>query len=527
MTAADPQPSSAGGCAGSARWIRWVAPCLVALVTVAAFLPVLDAGFVNWDDDENFLRNVHYRGLGPQQLRWMLTAYHMGHWTPLTWLTLGLDHTLWGMDPRGYHLTSLLFHAGAGLLFYFLSLRLLRLALPATTGEPSLRIGAAAAALLFAVHPLRAESVAWVTERRDVVSGMLYLAAALAYLRGVEDGARRRAAWYWGAVALFAGALLAKASTLTLPVVLVVLDVYPLRRLGGPRGWLDRRVWIEKLPFVVLAAAAALVAFQALAPLGTTPSLRQLPVAPRALIGIYGIAFYLIRTLLPVDLSPLYQLPVGVTWLHFGIVIGGTALAATTWRRWPAFTAAWGLYVVILLPVLRLVQGGPQVVADRYSYLACLGWALLVGGAAARQWAGARVLRVVLAVWIAALGALTWQQAAAWHDSVTLWSHAVAVNPESRAAHANLARAHAAEGRIAAAAAHYEETLRLSHNQAPYHAIIAELYARTGSDRGAAIRFAEALRLNPGLPEACAGLRRLSARGSAPPDALASCPPPR
>ncbi|MDP2627961.1 MAG: hypothetical protein Q8Q58_13805, partial [Candidatus Rokubacteria bacterium] len=110
----------------------------MALVTVAAFHPVLDAGFVNWDDDENFLRNVHYRGLGPQQLRWMVTAYHMGHWTPLTWLTLGLDHNLWGMDPRGYHLTSLLLHAGAALLFYFLSLRLLRLALPATTGEPSL-----------------------------------------------------------------------------------------------------------------------------------------------------------------------------------------------------------------------------------------------------------------------------------------------------------------------------------------------------------------------------------------------------
>lgn len=508
---------------GPVRSTRWWIPALVVLVTVAAFLPVLDGGFVNWDDDDNFLRNAHYRGLGPGQLRWMLTAYHMGHWTPLTWLTLGLDYVLWGMDARGYHLTNLLLHAGASLLFCFLSLRLLRFALPATTGEMDLRVGAAAAALLFAVHPLRGESVAWVTERRDVLSGLLVLSAAIAYLRAVGNQDRRRAGWYWGAVALFGGALLAKASTLTLPIVLLVLDVYPLRRLGGARGWLRRGVWIEKLPFLALAAAAALIAFQALAPLGSTPSLRQFPVALRALIGVYGLAFYLLKTLLPFDLSPLYQVPEGVTWLHFGIVIGGTVVAATTWRRWPAFTAAWGLYVVMLLPVLRLVQGGPQVVADRYSYLACLGWALLIGGAAARPWAGARVLRGVLAVWIAALAALTWQQAQVWHDSETLWSHAVAVNPESRAAHANLARAHAAEGRIAAAAAHYEETLRLSLHQAPYHAIIGQLYERVGSDRGAAARFAEALRLAPGLPEACAGLRRLAARGAAPPDALSSC----
>jgi tetratricopeptide (TPR) repeat protein len=327
-------------------------------------------------------------------------------------------------------------------------------------------------------------------------------------------------------VALFAAAVLAKASALTLAGVLLVLDVYPLRRLGGARGWGDRRVWLEKLPFLALAAAAALVAFRALATLGNTPSLGELPLSLRALVGVYGLAFYLLRTLLPLELSPLYQFPVGVTWLHFGIVIAGLA-AAAAWRRWPAAAASWGVYVIVLLPVLRLVQGGPQVVADRYSYLACLPWALLAGAAAARPWQGARVLRVVMAMWIAALAALTWQQAGVWRDSVTLWSHAVAVNPESRAAHANLARAHAAEGRVAAAAAHYEETLRLSLNQAPYHAIIADLHERVGSDRGAARRFAEALRLAPGLPEACAGLRRLASRGAAPPGALDSCPSPR
>ncbi len=501
--------------AGRAGPTRAGLPALVVAVTLLAFLPVLDAGFVNWDDDENFLRNPEYRGLGSRQLGWMLTAYRMGHYTPLTWLTLGLDHALWGMEARGYHLTSLLLHAAAALLFYFVALRLLRHALPPGTGETALRTGGAAAALLFAVHPLRAESVAWLSERRDVLSGGLFLAAALAYLVFVASAGRRRARWYAAALALFAGALASKASTLTLPVVLLLLDVYPLRRLGGDAGWLGpraRRVWLEKLPFAALAAVAALVAFRALAPLGNTPSLAQLPVQVRALIGVYGLAFYLLKTAVPLDLSPLYQFPVGITWLHFAIVIAGFAGAAAAWRRWPALAVAWGAYVVILLPVLRLVQGGPQVVADRYSYLACLGWALLAGAAAARPWAGARVARVVLAVSILGLGLLTWRQAGAWHDSVTLWGHAVAVNPASRAAHANLARAHAAEGRFAAAIGHYEETLRLSVNAAPYHAIIGELHERAGVPRGAAVRFAEALRLSPGLPEACTGLRRLLAR---------------
>jgi hypothetical protein len=212
----------------------------VAAVVVAAFLPVLGNGFVNWDDDRNFTENPDYRGLGSRQLRWMLTAVHMGHYTPLTWLTLGIDFSLRGMDARGYHLTSLVLHAAASVLLYFVALRLLRAAWSRESGASDgpglldLRIGAAAAALLWGVHPLRVESVAWLSERRDVLSGALFLAALLAYLAAVDGSALRRG-WYAVSVVAFAGALAAKASTLPLPVV--VVDVYPLRRLGGARGW--------------------------------------------------------------------------------------------------------------------------------------------------------------------------------------------------------------------------------------------------------------------------------------------------
>src|SRR5438445_12243910 len=217
-------------------WVLWLVPVLIALVTVAAFLPALQSQFVSWDDAENFLDNPHYRGLGWSQLHWMWTT-HLGHYIPLTWITLGLDYLLWGMNPVGYHLTSLLLHAANAVVFFFVVRRILTLALPSPSERGhALAVSAALAALVFAIHPLRVESVAWATERRDVLSGLFYLSAVLAYLRACDREERARG-WNWGAVALFAGALLSKSMAVNLPVVLMILDVYPLRRLGGSRGW--------------------------------------------------------------------------------------------------------------------------------------------------------------------------------------------------------------------------------------------------------------------------------------------------
>src|SRR3970282_1784881 len=162
---------------GASRWLP--AACVIAL-TLVAFLPVLGNEFIpNWDDRTNFLDNPHYRGWGPAQLRWMFTTFHAGHYIPLTWLSLGLDDLLWGLHPAGYHLTSLLLHTATALAFYFVSLRLLRLALPPAPSPAALRWGAALAALLFAVHPLRVQSGGWATERRDVLSVLFYVLGLL------------------------------------------------------------------------------------------------------------------------------------------------------------------------------------------------------------------------------------------------------------------------------------------------------------------------------------------------------------
>src|SRR5439155_706901 len=222
------------------RWMRWAPPALLVALTLAAFMPTLRNGFVAWDDLDNFTLNQSYRGLGWPQIKWMFTSAKLGHYIPVTWLTLGLDYVLWGMNAAGYHLTSLLIHAGGALALYFLALRLFELARPEAP-PLDLRVGAFLASLVFAVHPFRVESVAWVTERRDVVSGLFYVLTVLAYLKAVAGRERPRPGWYVASLGLFAAALLSKSIVVTLPAALVILDVYPLRRLspplaGPPRG---------------------------------------------------------------------------------------------------------------------------------------------------------------------------------------------------------------------------------------------------------------------------------------------------
>src|SRR5215468_9465907 len=178
----------------------WIA-LFIALVTLVVFLPALRNEFVGWDDYELLVQNPHYRGLGWSELSWMFTTFHTGHYQPLSWITFAVDYLIWGMNPLGYHLTNLVLHAANAALFYFLSLRLLLLALstPNPSADVHFKVAAAFAALFFAIHPLRVESVAWATERRDVLSGLFYLLAIAAYLRWHTSESRRRR-WYWSAV---------------------------------------------------------------------------------------------------------------------------------------------------------------------------------------------------------------------------------------------------------------------------------------------------------------------------------------
>jgi len=470
-----------------------------ACVTWIVFLPALRGGFLPWDDQANLVTNRAWRGIGWAQLGWIFSSFHMGHWIPVTWLSFSTDYLIWGMNPHGYHLTNVLFHsANAGLLCLVTS-RLLEAG--GTHGAARLA-GASTAALVFALHPLRVESVAWVTERRDVLSTFFFLLTLLAYLRAVKPGPAWRSRSYWLGLGTFALALGSKSITTSLPAILLILDIYPLRRVRG--AW--RACLAEKAPFVALSLIASIVAMSAVRSGGSASTLAELGVGQRLAISAYSIIFYLRKTLGPAGLSPLYELPVDldpvspVYLLSAGSVIAVTAVAVAVRRRSPWLTAAWAAYLVMVLPVTGLVQNGPQIAADRYTYLPCLPFAILAGLAVAFLYQWPRTVAAP-AVVVAVLAILTVLQIRIWRDAEALWTHALAVSP-SAIAHSSMGVVLDEQGKPREAVAHFEEALRINPRLVHAQNNWGIALARQGKWEDALAHYEEALRLNPGYTEA-------------------------
>jgi Flp pilus assembly protein TadD len=520
------KPASERQKESSKRLDSWIA-FLVALLTFVVFLPALLNEFVDWDDYDLLVNNHRYRGLGWEQVRWMFSTFHHGHYQPLSWMTFGLDYLIWGMDPFGYHLTNLVLHAANTALFYLLALRLLSLALSRTHSASDLGLRAAAgfAALFFSIHPLRVESVAWATERRDVLSGLFFLATILCYLQAMtpSNDLSYQASWRNKALIAYGLSLLSKASGVTLPVVLLVLDVYPLRRLGGGPGmWLGplvRGVWLEKVPFFLLAAGAAIIAPLAQSEVGAVAALRVHGIVARLAQSLYGLVFYLWKTILPTDLSPFYEVPPHLDPFAWPFLLSGAVVVALSVgllvlrRRWPAGLASWICYVVIVAPVLGFVQSGRQMVADRYSYLSCLAWPVLLGGGLYYLWKrnvderrGERKLAFLAgaaAVILIALSVLTWRQVAVWHDTDRLWNQALAITDRSifrsGSAHHLMARFLADRGELDRAIEHLRISLDIAPTDSTVYNDLGTALAKKGQLKEAIKNFKEALALNPTL----------------------------
>ncbi len=498
---------------------RWLVPLLIALLTVAAFLPSFQNGF-SWDDKLTLVENRNYRGLGWEQLRWMFTTFHTGHYQPLSWVTFGLDYLLWGMKPFGYHLTNLLLHAANAVLVYFLAFRLLSLTVSATISQDlSLRISAGLAALFFAIHPLRVESVAWATERRDVLSALFFLLTIHLYLwaNGGAQSSRTRMWRLSGSLVVYGLSLLSKSIGMTLPIVLLVLDVYPLRRLGiKGQGWFGRAtrgVWLEKIPFFILASAAGVAALLAQYQTGAMGSIERHEVLARIAQAFFGLVFYLWKTVVPLGLSPLYEIPLQLNpweWhlLLSGILVVGISLSLFLLRRrWPAGLAVWVCYVAILAPVLGVAQSGTQLVADRYSYLSCLGWAILVGAGSYHCWRAWLIGRVGRLTFLAAAGVatavlvvlstLTWKQVQVWHNSEKLWRHALSVTQRSSTAHYNLGHILADRDELEEAIWHYQQALRINPTDISAHNNLGNALSSQGQLEEAIGHYRQALRINP------------------------------
>jgi tetratricopeptide (TPR) repeat protein len=467
----------------------WITAAALAGVALCAFATALDCGFVNLDDLYYVTANPKVRdGLSVAAFRWALTATDVGNWHPLTWLSLQLDATLWRkpdgtLDPFGFHLTNVLLHAAnAALLF---------LALRSLTGAygPS-----AAAALLFAVHPLRVESVAWVSERKDVLSIFFGLLALWAY----ADYVKRPSVWRYLAVAAgLAASLMCKPMLVTLPFLLLVLDWWPLARVRTPADW--RWPAVEKLPLIALVAVSSVVAYKAQSTGGAVAELETFPLDVRVENAVVSYVQYLLKTAWPAGLAVYYPhlaqpwssgLPAWKVGGAAVLLVALTAAALALWRRAPYVLAGWLWYVGTLVPVIGLLQVGDQAYADRYSYFPqvgllvalCWGVADLARRKAETAVAAAAAVAVVLAV-------LTRLQVATWHDSTALWKNDLRAVGPSPLAYMNLGVAQGDEGKNAEAIESVRKAIDVYPKAFLPHLNLGELLSRVGDLQGAADQF--------------------------------------
>ena len=483
---------------------------LIALVA-ATFAPSLQNGWVDWDDRENYLENPAFRGLAPANLRWAATTNHLGVYQPLSWVLSEAEYVAFGLEPRGYHLVSLALHAAVSALLFVLIRSLIGRARPDLRSEAPgcVELGAFLATALYAMHPLRVEVVAWNSCQQYLPAAILSILAVLAYLRGHPAEGRSRGGWVVLSWALLLLAMLAKAAAVGVAGALIVLDAYPLRRLGRWSKALPAVV--EKVPFLVLAAGFSLLAMRARSSSPSfVPTADDGPAAKLARAS-FGVVFYGAKTLLPTNLCTNYFLPEGYDWYPWPAwpailgIAAVTIAAALAWRWTAAPAAAWVAFLVLLAPTSGAIQLGTRYASDRYTYFPSIPLAALMAGALAilarRRSMRSVVVAVVLAL-IAVEACLSWRQSGTWRDSERLARQVLASNPAPPPETLNaLGRILARRGDRDGAKAHYRAALGRDPSFAPARVSLGLLKLEAGAIPEAIAEFREAARIDPGDAE--------------------------
>jgi tetratricopeptide (TPR) repeat protein len=512
--------------------------CLVlAILTLTVFWQVNRFDFVNLDDKMYIHENSHVlSGLTIDGIKWAFTSVYASNWHPLTWLSHMLDVDLFGLNAGRMHLVNVFLHlAGALLLF---------LILDRMTGA---LWRSAFVAALFALHPLHVESVAWIAERKDVLSAFFWMLTLGAYVLYTE---KKHPGAYLAAIFFFALGLLAKPMLVTLPFVLLLLDVWPLKRLqegaskssrsplpvekltkkeksrikrmakesglqpssatartaDSSMNWsqLLPLTW-EKIPFFVLSAASSAVTLYAQQQGASVVSMERIPLLMRVTNAIMSYVLYIGKAVWPLDLAVFYPYPaVWPLWQAAGaflLLAGITAMAVYCVKRMPAVAVGWFWYLGTLVPVIGILQVGMQAMADRYTYIPLVGLSIAMAWGVPellKKWRRGNVaLKVTAALMIAVLSVITWIQAGHWRDSVSLFSHALAVTGDNHLAHNNLGVALNAAGQREKAAFHYAEAVRINPRYSNYQYNYANHLAAQGRTDEAIARYNEAIRLEP------------------------------
>ncbi len=491
---------------------------LLVLATLAVYAPLGGHDFVDYDDQTYVTRNPLVQdGLAWPAMREAFISFRGANWHPLAWLSHMTDVTLFGMRPGYHHLSSLVLHAAAAVLLF--------LALRGLTGAvgPSLFT-----ALLFALHPLHVESVAWISERKDVLLGLCFMLTLLGYLRYLRKPTRVHLAAVTG---LYVLALTAKPMGVTLPFVLLLLDWWPLGRAGAgvaPVPW--PRLLREKIPLFLLAAASGVVTYAAQARAGAVQSWERFSLPARAANALIAYGAYLEKMALPRRLAFFYPRPVAGypasrLVLTAIALLAVTALALATARRRPWLAVGWFWYLGMLVPVCGLlVQVGSQAMADRYTYLPLVGVFLMLAWGLpdllpSRPWRGP-ALAAAGAAWLLVLAPLARVQADSWKNSEVLFRHGVAAVPGNWPAHHSLGIVLARRGEIEEAVAQFQTTLEIEPEFPKAHFNLGLARARQGRPEEAILQYREALRFDPGYVRARYNLASLLLKQGRPGEAV-------
>jgi tetratricopeptide (TPR) repeat protein len=484
----------------------WVSLSLI-VANLVIYAPVRLYPFVNTDDAVYVTANPNVlRGLSWSNVQWAFTDAKVPYWHPLTFLSHMLDVQAFGTNAGGHHVTNVILHAASTVMLFGLFLQM-----TGALGRSAVIAG------LFGLHPLRVESVAWIAERKDVLSTLFWIATIWAYVRYARRPGTRR---YAAVIVLFALGLMAKPMIVTLPFALLLLDYWPLERVTldstslRQLGASIRALLKEKIPLFALAFFASLVTFTAQRQVGAVESLEAVPFTLRAANALNSYVAYIGDLIWPAQLAALYPYPktVSVASVLTAILVlaAVTALVVAARRKYPYLLVGWLWYLGTLLPVIGLIQVGPQARADRFTYVPHIGLLMmLVWGIPdlMRRWSNRRVVLVPLAACaLAACTVVATRQVQSWRDSTTLWEHTLKVTSENGVAHYNLGVVLSATGQSDDAIRHLREAVRLEPDFATAHNRLGLALNRRGDLAGSTAQLAEVVRLMPNSAEAHANL---------------------
>jgi len=505
-----------------------ISALFIFIITFLVYTPALKNDFV-WDDVIYVSENTLIHSLSIHSLSRMLTSFHASNWHPLTWLSLALDYAFWGLYPLGYHLTNIILHGLNVLLVLFLIIRLTVRA-KEDNGVSSLSkmeppilvqsfIAATVTALLFGLHPLHVESVVWVSERKDLLCALFFILTISSYLSYTSSvGKRHRWIWFTICFFLFIFALMSKPMAVTLPLTLLLLDIYPLKRISfyPSKTGKNLSLLLEKMPFIALSIASSIITIMAQHAGGAIRNLERFSTDARLFNSIRALVFYLEKMIIPVKLVPFYPFPMNIHWLDLQYILSVILISAITaccLRRAKQgkylIFIAWSYYIITLLPVLGIIQVGGQAAADRYSYLPSIGIFTLIGGGVSLLFKKEALLKrksslgglvlTFICIFIF-LSQLTIKQIKIWQNSEILWSYVINAFPFPKSdplVHYNLGNAYARKGELDKAISEYERALILKPHYAEAYNNLGSVYTIKGRLDEAIAEIEQALALNP------------------------------